>query len=151
MPIEDLIKLLKDRSAEYMIIGAQACAAHGYVRATADLDILINATSENIERVRSALEAFGFDTTDASLQDFQTKKVLFRQYWFDVDIHPFATGIDAQKALQQKYPGKYEGVPAYFASLDDMIKMKKAAGRPQDLADLRVLQEIKKQLGSKSC
>lgn len=145
MPIEDLLKLLNDRSADYMIIGAQACAAHGYVRATADLDILINPTIENIAKVRSALEAFGFNTLDATLEDFQTKKVLFRQYWFDVDIHPSATGIDTQKALQKKHAGLYEGVATHFTSLEDLIQMKKAAGRPQDLEDLRHLEEIRKQ------
>ncbi len=149
MKIEDLIKLLNEQSAEYIIIGAQALATHGYVRATEDLDILINPTENNITRVRAALEAFGYDTTDASLEDFQTKKILFRQYWYDVDIHPFASGADTQEALKNKFPGSFEGVPTYFASLDDLIKMKKAAGRPQDLEDLKYLEEIKRQLKQK--
>ncbi len=145
MEIKDLLKLLNDHSAEYMIIGAQACAAHGYVRATADLDILIHPTEENIKRVRSALEAFGYDTTDASLDDFKTKKILFRQYWYDVDIHPSASGIKTEQALEKKFSGMYEGIPSHFASLDDLIKMKESAGRPQDLEDLKYLKEIKRQ------
>lgn len=145
MKIEDLIKLLNDQSADYIIIGAEACGVHGFVRATGDLDILIRPVKENIERVRKALETFGFDTTDASLEDFQTKKILFRQYWYDVDIHPSAAGVDTQEALQNKHPALFEGIPTYFASLDDLIKMKRAAGRPQDLEDLRYLEEIKRQ------
>lgn len=146
MKIQDLLKLLNDHSAEYVIIGAQALAAHGFVRATKDIDILINPTEKNIARVRAALEAFGYDTTDASLEDFQKKKILFRQYWYDVDIHPFASGVDTQEALKNKFPGIYEGLSTYFASLDDLIKMKKAAGRDEDLKDLKYLEEIKKQL-----
>ncbi|MBI5299203.1 MAG: hypothetical protein HY877_02755 [Deltaproteobacteria bacterium] len=96
MKIEDLIKLLNDQSVEYIIIGAQALAAHGYVRATKDIDILINPDEANIARVRVALETFGYDTTDATLEDFQTKKILFRQYWYNVDIHPSASGIDTE-------------------------------------------------------
>lgn len=149
MKIEDLIKLLNEQSAEYIIIGAQALAAHGYVRATEDLDILINPTKDNIARVRAALEAFGYDTMDASLVDFQTKKILFRQYWYDVDIHPFASGADTKEALKNKFPGLFEGVPTYFASLDDLIKMKRAAGRDEDLKDLKYLEEIKRQLKQK--
>lgn len=47
MKIEGLIRLLNENSAEYLIIGAQACAAHGYVRATVDLDILVSPNEEN--------------------------------------------------------------------------------------------------------
>ena len=146
MQIEELIRLLNDQSADYIIIGAQACAAHGYVRATGDIDILINPTEQNIAQVRAALELYGFDTTDASLEDFQTKKILFRRYWYDVDIHPSASGIVTQEALKHRFPGFYEGIPTYYSSLDDLIQMKRAAGRPQDLEDLRHLEEIKRQL-----
>lgn len=150
MKFEDLIKLLNEKRAEYIVIGAQACAAHGYVRATSDLDILIRPDEKNIEKVRAALEAFGFDTQDASLDDFQTKKVLFRQYWLDVDIHPKAKGVETEQALANKIPGMFEDVSTHYPSLDDLIRMKKAAGRPQDIEDLRHLEEIKRQLSSKS-
>ncbi len=150
MKIEDLIRLLNEHQAEYMIIGAEACAAHGYVRATNDIDILINPTEDNIQRVRDALESYGFDTSEASLGDFQTKKILFRKYWYDVDIHPNAKGIETLQALKNKFPGIFEEITAYFASLEDLIAMKKAAGRPKDLEDLRYLEEIKKQLQQKN-
>lgn len=150
MQIKDLIKLLNAHHAEYIIIGAQAVGAHGFVRATKDIDILINPTPENIGHVRSALEAFGYDTTDASVEDFQTKKILFRQYWYDVDIHPNAKGVETEEALQNKLNGLYDDeIPTFYASLEDIIKMKKAAGRPQDLEDLRFLEEIKKQQSKK--
>ena len=149
MKPEDLIKFLNDQHAEYVIIGAQALATHGYVRATKDLDILINPTEENIACVRAALEAFGYDTADATVEDFQTKKILFRQYWLDTDIHPFATGVDTSAIFKEKMAGDYEGNPTYYASLENMIQMKKAAGRPQDLVDLKVLEEIKRQLAQK--
>ena len=149
MKPEDLIKLLNDQAADYLIIGAQALAAHGYIRATEDLDILIRPTEENVARVRAALEAFGYDTTDATLEDFLSKKVLFRQYVYDIDIHPSASGVETMAALHNRIAGVFEGVPTHYASLDDLIQMKRAAGRPQDLIDLEVLEEIKRQLGLK--
>ena len=149
MKIEDLIRLLNEHQADYLIIGAEACAAHGYVRATNDIDILINPTEINIGKVRDALEVFGFDTSEASLEDFKTKKILFRKYWYDVDIHPDAKGINTAQALSHKFSGLFEGISTYFASLDDLIAMKKAANRPKDQEDLRYLEEIKRQLEKK--
>lgn len=145
MKIEDLLKLLNEKRVNYAIIGAHACAAHGHVRGTDDIDILIESTPKNIARLRTALEKFGYDTCDASLEDFQNKKILFRKYWFDTDIHPMAKGVNTQAALKNKMKGKCEGVPTYFVSLNDLIRMKRAAGRPQDKEDLRYLLEIRRQ------
>ncbi len=145
MKFEELLRLLNDRQAQYAIIGAQACAAHGFIRVTEDLDILIDPDPDNIARVRSALEAFGYDTYDASVEDFQEKKILFRQYWLDTDVHPSASGVETKQALKNRVLGEYEGELTYFASLDDLIAMKRAAGRPKDLEDLRYLEEIRRQ------
>ena len=145
MNIGKLLKLLNEHRVSYVIIGAHACASHGHVRATTDLDILIEPSIENIKRLKRALEEFGYDTTDAGIQDFQTKKILFRKYWLDVDVHPSAKGVRTETVLKNKIRGAYEKVPTYFSSLYDLIRMKKAAGRSQDREDLKYLNEIKKQ------
>lgn len=145
MKIENLLKLLNERRVNYAIIGAYALAEHGFVRATQDIDILVDPDTNNIALLRSALESFGYDTIDATDEDFQTKKILFRQYWLDTDIHPFVTGVRTTSALKNKIAGMCEGVETFFASLDDLIKMKKAAGRPKDIEDLKYLKEIKRQ------
>ena len=145
MKIEKLFKLLNEKRVKYLIIGAHACAAHGHVRATGDVDILIDTSVDNIERTRIALEAFGYDTAGASDEDFKTKKLLFRQYWLDTDIHPSAKGISTRTALKNRIPGLYADVRTFFASLNDLIKMKRAAGRPKDKDDLRYLLEIRRQ------
>lgn len=144
MKLADLLRLLNEKQVDYAIIGAHACAAHGHVRATQDIDILIDPSPKNISRLKDALEKFGYNTTDATIEDFQKFKILFRQYWLDLDVHPFAKGISAQEALRNKISAKCEGVTTYFVSLDDLIAMKKAAGRPKDLEDLTYLREISK-------
>src|SRR3990167_8546712 len=102
MNIGKLLKLLNEHRVSYVIIGAHACASHGHVRATTDLDILIEPSIENIKRLKRALEEFGYDTTDAGIQDFQTKKILFRKYWLDVDVHPSAKGVRTETVLKNK-------------------------------------------------
>ncbi|MFH1653786.1 MAG: nucleotidyltransferase [Pseudomonadota bacterium] len=145
MKIEKLLKLLNEKQIKFAIVGAYACAAHGYVRATADIDILIDPSEENIDRLRAALEEFGYRTHAASLEDFKTKKILFRQYWLDTDIHPFVDGVKTDDALKNRIKGDCEGVKTYFVSLNDLIRMKRAAGRPKDIEDLRYLEEIRRQ------
>jgi len=125
------------------VIGASAFPVHGYARATLDLDIFIEPTEENVARVRTALTEFGYDLTDVSLDELRTKKVLIRQYALETDVHPFVKGVTFEDAWARRVNDQIQGVPVAFACLDDLIRMKEAAGRPKDLEDLRVLRRLR--------
>lgn len=144
MDIGGLLKLLNEHDARYIIIGAAAFPAHGWSRTTRDIDILIEATIENAQRVKDALTKFGYDMTDASIEDLLTKKVLLRQYILETDIHPFVTGAEFQSVWENRVDDKLYGVPTHFASLKDLINMKRAAGRPKDMEDLKYLLDLEK-------
>jgi len=126
-----------------VIIGARALPVHGYVRATIDTDIFIEPTEENAQRTIAALKTFGYDVTDLTVNDLLTKKVLIRQYLVETDIHPFVKGITFARVWQNKIRNRIGRVWAYFAGLDDLIRMKRAAGRPKDKEDLKVLLKLK--------
>ena len=144
MDTEKLLKLLKENKADFVIIGATAFPVYGYSRATLDLDIFIRATRENVERVMKSLEEFGYDISDISIRDFLEKKVLIRQYILETDIHPFVAGAKFEDVWKTKVKDKIGNVEVYFASLDNLIKMKKSAGRAKDIEDLKYLERIKK-------
>jgi predicted nucleotidyltransferase len=146
MDIESLLKSLRDHAVDFVVIGAVALPVHGFVRATQDVDVFIRPVPDNARRTLEALRAFGYDVTDLTVEDLLTKKVLIRQYIVAADIHPFVAGITFEEVWQHKVDAMYKGAPAFFASLDDLIRMKEAAGRPKDLEDLKVLREIKKRL-----
>ena len=57
------------------------------------------------------------------------KKILIRQYILETDIHSFVKGVAVEEIWNNKVPGKIGDVSCYFASLDDLIRMKEAAGR----------------------
>ena len=143
MDIEGLLRSLNAHSAEYVVIGATAFPVHGYARATLDVDIFIRATEENARRVRAALIAFGYDLGEVSEQDLLTQKVLIRQYLVETDVHPFVTGVTFDEVWAHRVSDRIGETPAAFASLDDLIRMKEAAGRPKDLEDLRVLRKLR--------
>lgn len=146
MDIENLLKLLNENEVHYVIIGASAFPTHGYSRATLDLDIFIEKTAENAAKVKLSLEKFGYDLTDLSVDDLLNNKILIRQYIVETDIHPFVKGVEFDEVWNNRVIDTIEGIKVNVASLDDIIKMKKAAGRAKDIEDLRILEELKKQI-----
>ena len=143
MDIEGLLKSLNARDVRYVIIGATAFPVHGYVRATLDVDVFIEPTEENARRTRAALRDFGYDVTDLMVDDLLTKKILIRQYWLETDVHPFVAGVTFGQVWANRVEGTIGETPTWFASLDDLIAMKQAAGRPKDLEDLRALLKLR--------
>lgn len=144
MDIESLLKLLKENEVGFVVIGASAFPTHGYSRATLDIDLFIRQNRENAQKTLSALKKFGYDVTDLSVDDLLKNKVLIRQYVVETDIHPFVSGVTFDGVWAHKIKDKIGDIEVYVASLDDLIKMKKAAGRPKDLEDLKILEELKK-------
>ena len=145
MQTEKLLKLLKENKVKFVIIGATAFPVHGYSRATLDVDIFIKPEKANAQRTRNALKEFGYDVTDVTIDDLLTKKVLIRQYLIETDIHPFVEGLTFERVWKNKVKARFGKTFVWFASLDDLISMKKAAWRTKDREDLKYLLQLKKQ------
>lgn len=149
LQIQNLLRSLNESDVRYLIIGATAFAAHGWVRATADLDLFVDSDETNIERLRATLTSFGYDVTDASVDDFRRFKILLRQYDLPLDLHPFVKGAAGfGDCWKRRVMANVGGVTVPFASLDDLIEMKRAAGRPKDREDLQQLERLKRQRNS---
>ncbi|MFN3967176.1 MAG: hypothetical protein ACK4JE_05715, partial [Endomicrobiia bacterium] len=124
---------------------------YGHIRTTVDLDIFIEPTKKNAEKAIKALKEFGYLVIEeTTIEDFLTKKTLIRQYDLDTDIHPYVNGVSFQDVWRNKIKAKIGNTFAYFPSLKDIIKMKKAAGRIKDKEDLKYLTKILKQRNSKN-
>jgi len=146
MDTPKLLRSLNERKARFVIIGATAFPIHGYARATLDIDIFIEPTRENAERVHAGLRDFGYDATDLSIDDLLSKKILIRQYVLQTDLHPFVKGVSFEQVWKGRVEGVIGNVSAFFAGLDDLIAMKRAADRPKDREDLRVLEALQKKI-----
>lgn len=143
MDTESLLESLNAHRVRYVVIGAAAFPIHGYARATLDIDIFIEPVRENAERTHAALVAFGYDMSDVSVEELLGKKILIRQYILETDIHPFVAGVTFAEVWDRRVEDRLGSTPAAFASLEDLIRMKEAAGRPKDLEDLRVLRKLR--------
>ena len=142
MGTERLLRLLKEHKVAFVIIGATAFPLYGYARATLDIDIFIRPDRANAEKAWAALKEFGYDLGDVSVEDLLNKKLLIRQYDVETDIHPFVKGITFERVWKNKVRAKLGNTFIYFAALEDLIKMKQAAGRPRDLEDLKYLRKL---------
>lgn len=144
MDIENLLRLFNAHNVKYVVIGATAFPVHGYARTTLDTDIFIKPSKKNAGQCLKALKKFGYDISDISIAVFLQKKTLFRQYLLEIDIHPYVKGATFETIWKHRVRKKMGKTMVNFASLDDLIRMKRAAGRPKDKQDLKVLQALKK-------
>ncbi len=143
MDTESLLRSLNDHGVRFVVIGAAAFPVHGYARATLDIDLFVEATRENAERTHAALTAFGFDTKELSVQDLLDFKILIRQYVVSADVHPYVAGVTFEGVWRNRIAGRFRETDVFYPSLDDLIAMKEAAGRPKDQEDLRQLRLIR--------
>lgn len=81
--------------------------------------------------------------TDVTIDDMLNNKILIRQYLVETDIHPYVSGISFEQVWKNKVKAKFGDIFVWFASLEDLIVMKKSAGRDKDLADLKALINLK--------
>ena len=150
MDVRSFLACLNAHDVRFVVIGAHAFPHHGYGRNTLDVDVLVDPAIENLERTRNALTAFGYDTTDISIEDLRTLKILIRDYVLPVDIHPYAKGVETADVFARSEATTIEGVPVLVPCFEDVIAMKRAAGRVKDLDDVRYLEAAREALAKAS-
>ena len=145
----DLLVELADASAEFVVLGGHAVAFHGHPRATKDLDVLVRATRENAARVYRALANFGaplaaFEVTEA---DFSTYDGVLQIGLPPrrIDILNRANGITFDEAVAAGDTFDLEGRQIPIIGLAALVANKRAAGREQDLADIKALTRKREQ------
>lgn len=136
--------VLNETGSRYLVIGGIACILHGYVRATTDVDILIERSLANAERVLAALERVGYGFA----REWSAREILERPITVigddpQVDIFTVAWNVKYEDAVRRASVVEVEGVEIPLASLDDLIATKRT-GRALDQADIEALEEIKR-------
>jgi len=155
--VQAIVSALNRAETKYLIVGGLAVNAHGYVRLTRDVDIVLQLDPGNVRRGLSALFDIGYQMSiPARPQDFadpetredwrRSKGMITLKLWSDehqrtpIDIfvyEPFNFAKEFATAIAvELYPGLF----ARVVSLETLLKMKRDAGRPQDLLDIEELQ-----------
>jgi len=142
---KDLLLALGAERVEYLVIGGYAVSFHAKPRFTKDIELWVRDDSENLARLAAALETFGAPATVLnSLRSGAADEIA----WFGipptrVDILRSVSGGDFGAAYASRVDADWDGVPVSIVGLDTLIALKRAAGREQDLRDVRALERRK--------
>lgn len=133
----DLLSAFDEEHVEYLLVGGQAVALHGVPRFTKDADLWLRDTSENIERAKRALDAFGApaDTLRALGEARDLDVVWMGHPPARIDLMKQIPGGDFEAAYRARSTFDVAGVAVSCVSKVDLIAQKRASGRAQDLVD----------------
>jgi hypothetical protein len=140
----DLIDLLAEFDAEgveYLLVGGQALAVHGVPRFTKDADVWVRDEARNLERAIAALKRFGAPSSVLQgLQDASGLDVV----WMGlppnrIDLMKAVPGGDFEHAWSRRERVLAGDVPVQVVGRADLVALKQASGRPQDLVDVEML------------
>ncbi|MDA0378481.1 MAG: nucleotidyltransferase [Bacteroidetes bacterium] len=142
-----MLSALFAAEVEFVVVGAFALAAHGNARSTGDIDIYINPTPENANRVVEALKQFGAPMQQISAEVFSTVDMVFQ-----IGVVPrridFLTSLEGIETFQEAWTSRMmvdvDGLQIPVLGKTVLIKNKKALGRPQDIADVAWLEASQK-------
>jgi hypothetical protein len=138
--LKDVFSSFQSHNVRYLVIGGIAAVLHGVPRATFDLDILIEATEDNAQKLLDALYEAQFGTASMiDAKELVAHEITIFQDRVRIDVQTLTPGIDFPSAWKNKETMNYQGQEFYVLSRADLISSKKAAGRDRDLEDVRLL------------
>jgi Nucleotidyl transferase AbiEii toxin, Type IV TA system len=151
-----ILSVLTAHGVEYLLAGGLAVIAHGFPRFTADVDVIPDPSVANLRRLAAALaeleaEAVGARDVRLALDLTQPESLALGNYFLDTkfgaldllngprpDLHRYRSLTAAAVDVS------VEGLNIRVISKDDLIAMKREAGRPKDLADIAALTEVER-------
>jgi hypothetical protein len=152
---EAALRILKELSREtipFVVVGGAALALHGIPRSTLDIDVIMPAESAAVARLFSLVERRNFLVRDKDIAKIADKPHLLIGQWITLQDKSGAEVVDIflenekefSKFFKRAKKIKAKEFSLFVASLDDLELMKRASGRPIDLADIALIREKKR-------
>ncbi len=142
---KDMLRALSDEKVEFLLVGAYAMAAHGFPRATMDIDIWVMQSPQNADAVLRALRRFGAALNNLTKEDLQKDGTIFQIGVAPrrIDIMTEASGLQFEEVYSRALSVNIEGIEVRIPLIDDLIRNKRASGRTKDLADAEALESLR--------
>lgn len=143
----DFIKALNDQEVKYIMVGGMAVILHGHARVTGDMDIWVECTKENYQRLVKTFRQFGMPLFDMTLEKFLGVKendvFSFGRNPVGIDIMTAVKGLNFDEAYKLSTVYEDDDLPIRIIHINHLIEAKKASGRLKDLDDINQLQKKK--------
>jgi hypothetical protein len=138
----DLLRAFIAADVRFLVVGAYALAHHGRPRATGDLDVWIEATSDNALRVMRALAEFGAPMADLHTRDFAAPGITYQIGLPPgrIDILTDLTDLTFAEAWPERVRGAFGPIDVDFIGRAAFVHNKRATGRMKDLVDIEGLE-----------
>jgi len=138
--LQSVFASFQKNDVKYLVIGGIAAVLYGVPRATFDLDVLVEPTIENAERLLTAMIEAGLGTASlTNAEEVLSKEITIFTDRIRLDVQTSTPGISFEQAWQRRVTMNYRGQTLEVVSLADLIASKRAAGRDVDLEDVRIL------------
>lgn len=136
--VQEFIELCLSKGVEFVVVGGYALAAHGAPRFTEDIDLLIRVSEDNASKLALVLKDFGLDQTTIAREDFLVPNqiIQFGRKPNRIDILTAIDGVTWDDVWSSKTQIKIGLHTCWAIGVNELIRNKRASGRPQDLADV---------------
>ncbi|MFN3753094.1 DUF6036 family nucleotidyltransferase [Flavobacterium sp.] len=141
----EFLELLDKYSVDYLLVGGYAVILHGYGRSTGDLDLWVDQTPENYNKLQKVYRDFGAPIF--SIEDFENEKIDVWSIGVEprkIEILTKVTGLQFVESVKKCNWLELEKIKVPYIDLEDLMKNKKATGRLKDLADIEQLKKKNK-------
>lgn len=143
----DFIIALNKYDVDYILVGGYSVILHGYLRTTGDLDVWVNKNAANYKKLVSSFNEFGLSIFDMTENNFLSNPDInvfsFGRPPVSIDILTEVKGLDFTECFKNASFTKVDNLKIRALDYRDLIKAKKASGRPRDLDDLENLNKKK--------
>lgn len=138
---KEMLQLLLEEQVDFILVGAYALGAHGYPRATGDIDIWVKADEANSKKIYQTLARFGVPLDQLNENDFAVEGIIFQIGVAPrrIDIITQIDGVTYDEADEDKIVVEVEELKLTVLSLDKLIKNKMSTGREKDELDAKYL------------
>jgi predicted nucleotidyltransferase len=136
----DFLEALRRWQVRYILVGGYSVILHGYSRTTGDMDIWVEKTRANYDRLSNAFYEFGMSTFDMTEDNFLNNPNLdvftFGRQPVAIDIITAIKGLEFTATYNQAKNVEVEGLTIRLIHYNDLLTAKRAAGRPRDINDI---------------